>query len=121
MVESRTTSEQCAVIKSAIARARIANQRLRLGQSLGDGIGQQVAADAVVHNLSVISDAVSAIPKDLLATEPDVPWDRLAGMRSAIGADYVREGADALHRVVEGDLGAVDQAVERIRLRPLGP
>lgn len=40
--------------------------------------------DAVVWNFAVIGEAARAIPIDVTQRYPDIPWDRMRGMRNIV-------------------------------------
>ena len=102
-------------ILDAITRARVADKRMRLGESLGDDAGVQIAFQAILHNLFVIGEAVSAIPAEILERDPETPWRTFAVMRDMAGYNYHHIVPERIHRIVEGDLSALDVAVRRLR------
>jgi uncharacterized protein with HEPN domain len=99
----------------AIARARVADKRMRLAESLGDDVGVQVAFQAILHNLSVISESVKAIPTGILERDTTTPWSEFVEMRAVIRPNYPRMDPTSLHRIVETGLGQLDVAVRRLR------
>lgn len=101
-------------ILDAIARARVADKRIRLGESLGDDVGVQIAYQAILHNLSVIVDAAKAIPAPVLERDSETPWGEFALMGAALGHNYHRVDPAAVHRTVEEDLGQLERAVRRL-------
>ena len=102
-------------ILDAIGRARVADKRLRLVDSLCDEAGLQLAYQAILHNLSVIGDAVSAIPEEILERDQQTPWSQFVEPPGLIVPDYFRIDPAQMHRIVETDLGALDVAVRRLR------
>ena len=61
---------------------------------LSDGL----VYDAVRVRLIEIGEAVKGLSADLLATEPDLPWAQIAGMRDRLAHRYF----DTSHAIVEG-------------------
>ena len=112
---TRSLSERYDDILEAIRSARLADQRLRLAESLEDEAGVRIAFQAILHNLFVIGEAVKAIPSDILDQDPDTQWSEIAAMRDVIGHHYHRIVPDIIHRTVEADLGPLDRAVRRLR------
>jgi len=108
-------SERMTEILDAIARARVADKRMRLGESLGDDVGVQVAFQAILHNLFVIGEAVKEIPAEILEQDPEIPWSEIAGLRDVIGPNYPRIVPASIHRSVEEELGPLDLAIRRLR------
>jgi uncharacterized protein with HEPN domain len=102
-------------ILDAIARIKVADRRLRLAHSLVDDIGVQMAYQAVLHNLTVISDAVRSMPPDVLERDPATPWSEIANLPVTMGGDYLRVDPDAIHVMVETYLEPLDVAVRRLR------
>lgn len=73
--------------------------------------------DAVRVRLIEIGEAVKALPAELLATEPSVPWEQVAGMRDQLAHRYF----DTSHAIVAGtvtnDLQELETAVRRLQDR----
>jgi uncharacterized protein with HEPN domain len=44
--------------------------------------------DAVIRNLEIIGEAVKNISGDLKSVYPDIPWQRIAGMRDRMIHEY---------------------------------
>lgn len=102
-------------ILESIARARSADDRLRLAESEGDETGVQVAFESILHNLFVIGEAVKALPSELIDREPTTPWSDIAAMRDVIGHHYHRVVPAIIHGTVEHDLAPLEVAVRRLR------
>ncbi len=102
-------------VLDAIARARVADKRMRLGESLCDEAGVQIAFQAILHNLFVIDEALRVIPVEILERTPEAPWSEFAAMRDLITPDYLHIDPAAVHRTIEADLGRLDAAVRRLR------
>lgn len=79
------------------------------------GLDDGLVFDAVRVRLIEIGGAVKAIAPDLLAREPEIPWNDIAGMRDYLAHHYF----DTLHSVVAttvtDDLPPLVSAVERLR------
>ncbi|MFM9134735.1 MAG: DUF86 domain-containing protein [bacterium] len=114
---SRSVHERLQDILHAINRARIADKRMRLAQSLADDVGLQIAFEAILHNLFVIGEAVKSLPPEMLAEDPELPWNEIAAMRDVIGHRYHRIVPDIVHRTVEEDLVPLEAAVRRLLRR----
>lgn len=111
----RTVDERMQDILAAIMRARVADKRLRLGQSLGDDVGVQIAYQAILHNLSVIGETVKAIPVEILDRATDVSWADVTAMGEVLGHDYQLIVVADVRRMVDVDLGRLEAAVRRLR------
>ena len=112
---SRSVDDRLQDVLDAIGRARVADKRLRLAESLGDEVGLQVAFQAILHNLFVIGEAVKAIPPEVLEQDPATPWSEIAAMRDVIGHHYHRIVPEIIHRTVESDLGPLETAARRLK------
>ncbi len=77
---------------------------------LSDGL----VFDAVRVRLIEIGEAVKALPADLLAHEPDVPWMQIAGMRDRLAHRYFDTSHAILAATVESDLPELERAVRSL-------
>ena len=73
------------------------------------------ARQLVERNLEIISEASRRIPDRLKATEPDVPWQEIAGIGNVLRHDYGVVRPDILWGVRTNRLAALKAAVQRIR------
>jgi uncharacterized protein with HEPN domain len=73
--------------------------------------------DAVRVRLIEIGEAIKALPVDLVATEPSIPWADIAGMRDRLAHHYF----DTEHSIVAGtvanELEPLLAAVTRLEAR----
>ena len=70
--------------------------------------------DAVRVRLIEIGEAVKALPADLLASEPALPWAQIAGMRDRLAHRYFDTSHAILAATVSEDLPELDSAVRRL-------
>jgi len=70
--------------------------------------------DAVRVRLIEIGEAVKALPAELLASEPDLPWAQIAGMRDRLAHRYFDTSHAILAATVSEDLPELDTAVQRL-------
>jgi uncharacterized protein with HEPN domain len=68
--------------------------------SLDDGL----VFDAVRLRLVEIGEAVKRIGPDVLAAEPDIPWEDVAGMRDRLAHRYFDTSHAIVQATVDGDL-----------------
>ena len=94
---------------------RNVDDRMRLSESQGDVEGVQIAFDSILHNLFVIGEAVKSLPPTLLDSDPETRWNEIAAMRDVIGHHYHRVVPAIIYRTVQGDLGPLEAAVNRLR------
>jgi len=56
-----------------------------------DGIafaGDFKTQDAVIRQFEIIGEAVKALPEELIATDPSIPWRQIAGFRDVLAHAY---------------------------------
>lgn len=73
--------------------------------------------DAVRVRLIEIGEAVKSISADLLATEPIIPWRRVAAMRDQLAHRYFDTSHAIVTETVNRDLPELEQAVARLGVR----
>jgi uncharacterized protein with HEPN domain len=76
--------------------------------------------DAVICNLQTLAESSQRLSSEIKATEPQVPWRELAGFRNVIVHGYLGVDLGAVWLVVEKDLPALTEAVNRMATH-LGP
>jgi uncharacterized protein with HEPN domain len=81
--------------------------------SLSDGL----VFDAARVRLIEIGEAVKRLPAQLLATEPDIPWAEVAGMRDRLAHRYFDTSHAILQATVDHDLPVLESAVARLAER----
>lgn len=70
--------------------------------------------DAVTRNFEIIGEVVKRIPKDLLAQQPHIPWQDIAGFRDVLIHDYDEIDLDEVWLTVACDLPALHLAVDAL-------
>jgi uncharacterized protein with HEPN domain len=78
---------------------------------LSDGL----VYDAVPVRLIEIGEAVKGLSAELLATEPDLPWAQIPGMRDRLAHRYFDTSHAIVQATVDHDLPVLAAAVERLR------
>jgi uncharacterized protein with HEPN domain len=79
-------------------------------RDLSDGL----IFDAVRIRLLEIGEAVKALPGDLLATQPSIPWRQIARMRDHLAHRYFDTAHAVLQATVDEDLPDLERAVEAL-------
>jgi uncharacterized protein with HEPN domain len=59
----------------------------------------------------VIGEAAKALPGELLALQPNVPWREIARLRDLLAHHYYRVDAQVIRRTVEAPLDQLTAAV----------
>lgn len=84
------------------------------GKQPADFHGDPLLHDAVIHNLSVISEASRHLTEDLKAREPDIPWRNVADMGNWLRHGYDILDDEILWDTVMRDLPALKAAIDRL-------
>ena len=100
-----------------VSRAVQALERAETGDAEEEA---QLAFDALLYRLVVIGEAVKALPADLLARQPQVPWQEIARLRDLLAHHYYRVDAQIIRRTVEAPLNELREAVARLRAEEQG-
>jgi uncharacterized protein with HEPN domain len=98
--------QRLADIQAAIEAIRSHLQR----GDLSDGL----IFDAVRIRLLEIGEAVKALPDDLLATQPSIPWRQITRMRDHLAHRYFDTTHAILQATVDEDLPDLERAVEAL-------
>jgi uncharacterized protein with HEPN domain len=101
-------------------------ERLQDAQSFAhEGEGQVLGLDrdifgqitevrfTVYYCLIGIGEALHEVPKDVLASEPSIPWSSIMGMRNRVLHAYWRIDDDIVYEVATIELPALGVALER--------
>ena len=102
--------QRLADIQAAIDAIRSHLQR----GTLADGL----VFDAVRIRLLEIGEAVKALPADLLATQPAIPWSQVARMRDHLAHRYFDTAHAILQSTVDDDLPELERAVHALTASP---
>jgi len=70
--------------------------------------------DAVRIRLLEIGEAVKALPADLLATQPSIPWSQITRMRDHLAHRYFDTAHAILQATVENDLPELERAIQSL-------
>jgi uncharacterized protein with HEPN domain len=111
---SRTAQERLADIRDATARAQRAVDAMERASASGDDDEEQMAFDALLYRLLVIGEAVKALPPDLLAREPKVPWREISRLRDLLAHHYYRVDPQIIRRTVDAPLRDLRAAARRL-------
>ena len=79
------------------------------------GLSDGLVFDAVRIRLLEIGEAVKALPAELLASEPTIPWREIARMRDNLAHRYFDTNHAIIQATVEHDLPELDRAVIRMQ------
>lgn len=83
----------------------------------------RLVQDAVIRNLQTLTESSQRLSDEIKGSEPQIPWRELAGFRNVIVHGYLGVDLGAVWLVVEQDLPALSEAINRmlVQLGPRGP
>ncbi len=67
-----------------------------------------------LRHLQIIGEAVRAIPQEVRALSPEVPWQQIGGMRNVLVHGYFEVDTDLVWDTATRDLPALKPAMERL-------
>ena len=105
----RHDHERLADINEAIQAIRDYRER----GSLSDGL----IFDAVRLRLIEIGEAVKRLSPALLTSEPDLPWEEIAGIRDRLAHRYFDTSHAMVQATIDNDIPELELAVQRLLLQ----
>ena len=108
---SRDERERLRDIKDAILAIR--EHLARSNEEPGDASGG-LLHDALLFQFVVIGEAVKHLAPETRESEPEIPWADIAGLRDLIAHEYFRIETTRVLELVERDLPALEQAIDRL-------
>ncbi len=75
----------------------------------------EIVLDAVAMRLLEIGEAVKGISPELTATEPDIQWSDIAGMRDFLAHHYFATNPETIQLTIDKRLAPLADAIERMR------
>ena len=88
-------------------------QAIRDYRERGD-LGDEMIFDAIRLRLIEIGEAVKRLSPSLLASEPDLPWEEIAGMRDRLAHRYFDTSHAIVQATIDNDIPELDLAVRRL-------
>jgi uncharacterized protein with HEPN domain len=68
--------------------------------------------DAVLRNFTVIGEAARGIPDEIIAANPEIPWDEIRDMRNIIVHEYFGVDPSIIWKTITDDLPPLIQQLE---------
>jgi uncharacterized protein with HEPN domain len=101
--------------RQRLADIQAAIDAIRSHLQRGD-LSDDLIFDAVRIRLLEIGEAVKALPADLLATQPSIPWPQIARMRDHLAHRYFDTAHAILQATVDNDLPELERAIHALGL-----
>ena len=76
--------------------------------------GDSKTLDAVVRNLEVIGEAVKMLPVEIRARQPDVDWQKIAGLRDILIHRYFGIDLEIIQDIVQNKLPLLQEQLRRL-------
>lgn len=67
-----------------------------------------------LRHLQIIGEAAKALPEEIRALAPDIPWPKMIGMRNVLVHGYFEIDTDIVWDAASRDVPALKPAVERL-------
>lgn len=67
-----------------------------------------------LRHLQIIGEAARALPEDVRAIAPEIPWSNIVGMRNILVHGYFDIDTDIVWNAATRDVPAIKPAVERL-------
>lgn len=71
----------------------------------------EMTRDAILRNIQIIGEASKHIPRDLIASHPEVDWSGIAGVRDIITHRYFRVDWHLLWTSIQEELPVLKQQI----------
>lgn len=76
--------------------------------------GTKMIQDAVIRNLEIVGEAVKNLSPALKERNPDIPWQKIAGLRDVLIHHYFGVDLDSVWLVVVNRLPPLAKSIEQI-------
>lgn len=97
---SREWSLRVEDILEAIAKIK----RYTAGMTFESFKADAKTADAVIRNLEVIGEAARNIPDEVCQRFPEIPWDKMRGIRNILAHEYFGVSLPIIWQTIKADL-----------------
>ena len=101
-------------ILEAAARA----QRYVEEMDLDAFVSDERTLDAVSRCFGIIGEAVTHVPKDVIAAHPEIPWAEMRAMRNVVVHEYFGVTNETLYKTATEDLPTIVEPLQRLLVTP---
>lgn len=70
--------------------------------------------DAVVRNLEIVGEASSHVDDAILRAAPEVPWDKMRGLRNVVAHEYFGVDVGIIWHTARNDLPPLEAPLRRL-------
>ena len=86
--------------------------------SFDDFAGNSMATDAVVRNIEIIGEASRHLDDTFRDQHPEIPWNKIAGIRNRIVHEYFGVDVSIIWFIVRKEIEPLKQQLQEILDRP---
>lgn len=87
-------------------------ERYATGQTLDTFLRSTKEQDAVIRRLEIIGEAVKNLSEDFKHAHPEIPWNKIAGMRNVLIHEYFVVDIPAVWGTIQEDLPTLKKQLE---------
>jgi uncharacterized protein with HEPN domain len=84
------------------------------GYSYEQFVEDRRTLDAVIRNLTIMGEAAKTVPEEVRASNPEVRWRAMAGLRDIVVHEYFGIKLEIVWRVVQEDVPALARQIRKI-------
>jgi uncharacterized protein with HEPN domain len=88
------------------------------GMSFEQFAGNTLVLEAVMHNVMVLGEAARSLPPEVVATHPEIPFQRMREIRNVIVHIYFGIKTDILWEMIQKNLPPLVEPLTRLLNEP---
>jgi uncharacterized protein with HEPN domain len=82
--------------------------------SFADFCSNFMVTEACLYNIQIIGEAVNHLPDDVKASNPQIPWNLIKGMRNRLIHEYFGTDLPVVWNVIKNDLPSFQNELKAI-------
>jgi uncharacterized protein with HEPN domain len=85
-----------------------------VGMNAKSFMADDKTVDAVIANITIIGEAASRVPPEVIEASPEIPWTVMRGIRNVVVHEYFGLNAQILWDTVQNDLPPLVPYLKRL-------